>query len=273
MTHNAPSIALVLTFYFYARNEELFMDLPPSSDDRELSPEDSRPKSRIDRPRKHSRRMPSTSSEESDTTRINAGDPRRIKVRTVLPRKSPASHSHPALQGGVSETESTLNAGVSEDAAGIDLTGRRTPSQPVHADIMEGINKLHHIRILTEQWTSGLGPVDQWPRIFQEGYDDACRKPTQRSTQEEVDEFLKGVALHVENGRKILQELRKDPVVKPPSSIEGWGEFLIAGDLMDLLYRGISLLEVRLDILAPSCALPSGEQSAIRKWRGLSDAF
>lgn len=240
---------LVLTCYFYARNEDLFADLPPSSD-RESSPEYSRSKSRTEPPRKHPRRMPSTSSEASSTTRIVADNPHRVKGCTVQRQKSlPMDQNEP-----------------------------KAPPQPpstvsVHADVMANIDKLRHIRILMEQWTSGLGPVDQWPRIFQEGYDEACRKPTERSTQEEIDDFLKGVASHVENGRSILHELRRNPVISPPSSMEGWGEFLIAGDLMDLLYRGISLLEVRLEILAPSCVLPSGEQSAFRKWKGLDNAF
>lgn len=89
---------------------------------------------------------------------------------------------------------------------------------------------------MTEQWVSGQGPVEDWPHIFQEQYDAACVGRSGRMTQVEVDEFLKGVETHVKNGKAILSELRKSLVVRPPPSHEAWGDYLLAGDLMDTLY-------------------------------------
>jgi hypothetical protein len=88
-----------------------------------------------------------------------------------------------------------------------------------------------------------------------------------------VDTFLESVERHVMIGRSILRKLRESPVVCPPSSHEAWGDFLGAGDLMEILYRGISILEVRLDIFAPRGPSSSQGESSIRKWRGLIDSF
>lgn len=141
----------------------------------------------------------------------------------------------------------------------------------IPADVLAGIQVLRNVRIMTEQWASGLGSVEEWPRIFQEQYDVACERPSGRTTQEEVDEFLKSVEKHVNDGKAI--ELRKSPVVRPPSSHEAWGDYLAAGDLMDMLYRGIITLELRLDIVAPRGPHPSDADSSIRRWKGLVEEY
>jgi hypothetical protein len=143
----------------------------------------------------------------------------------------------------------------------------------IPADVLAGIQVLRNVRVMTEQWVSGLGPVEEWPRIFQEQYDAACERRSGRTTQEEVDEFLKSVEKHVDNGKAILHELRKSPVVRPPSSHEAWGDYLVAGDLMDMLYRGIITLELRLDIVAPRGPHPSDADSNIRRWKGLVEEY
>jgi len=143
----------------------------------------------------------------------------------------------------------------------------------IPADVLAGLQVLRNVRVLTEEWVSGLGPVEEWPRIFQEQYDAACESRSGRTTQEEVDEFLKNVENHVNNGRAILGELRKSPIVRPPSSHEAWGDYLAAGDLMDTLYRGIITLELRLDIVAPRAPYSSDGDSNIRRWKGLADQY
>jgi hypothetical protein len=144
---------------------------------------------------------------------------------------------------------------------------------PVDAAILAGIQTLREVRMATNQWVSSLGPLESWPRVFQEHYDAACQGNAGRSTQEEVDAFLETVERHVDTGRLILKRLRESPVISPPPSHEAWGDFLGAGDLMETLYRGIAILEVRLDIFAPRGPSPLEGESSIRKWRGLVDQF
>ena len=145
-----------------------------------------------------------------------------------------------------------------------------SPTQPVDATILAGIQTLREVRIATNHWISSLGPLEGWPRVFQEHYDAACQRSTGGSTQE-VDTFLESVERHVDVGRSILNKLRASDVIFPPSSHEAWGDFLAAGDFMETLYRGIALLEVRLDIFAPRGPTSLEGESSIRKWRGLID--
>lgn len=109
--------------------------------------------------------------------------------------------------------------------------------------------------------------MEGWAQLFQDQYDNACSRSG--DTQECVDEFLKNVEKHVKWGRAILKELREEPVVYAPLSVVGWADLINVGDLYDTLYKGISLLEVRLDILAPRVATSMEGDSGIRKFGSL----
>jgi hypothetical protein len=146
-------------------------------------------------------------------------------------------------------------------------------TKPLDATTLISIETLREVRIATNTWVSDVAPLDDWPQVFQEHYDAACERITNRTTQEEVDEFLQRVERHAEIGRSILRKLRGSPIVSPPPSHEAWGDFLAAGDLMETLYRGIAILEVRLDIFAPRGPLASPADSGIRRWKGLVDKF
>jgi len=137
---------------------------------------------------------------------------------------------------------------------------------PVDATILDGIQTLREVRMATNQWVSSLGPLESWPRVFQEHYDAACLGIAGHSTQEKVDAFLETVERHVGTGRLILKRLRESPIVSLPPSHEALGDFLGAGHLMETLYRGIAILEVRLDIFAPCGPSPLEGESSIRKW-------
>jgi len=105
---------------------------------------------------------------------------------------------------------------------------------PVDATIR--IQTLRDIWVATDHWVSSLGPLDGWPCVFQQHYDAACQRNTDRTTQEEVDTFLESVERHVDAGRLILRKLRELPAVSLPPSHEAWGDFLGVGDLMETLY-------------------------------------
>ena len=138
---------------------------------------------------------------------------------------------------------------------------------------MASIQTLREVRVATNKWVSDLGPLEDWPRVFQQYYDAACEGSTSGSTQHAVDTFLETVDRHVSIGRSILNRLRESPVICPPPSHEAWGDFLGAGDLMEILYRGIAILKARLDIFAPRGPSSSQGESGIRKWKGLIDSF
>ena len=107
---------------------------------------------------------------------------------------------------------------------------------PVDATILDGIQTLREVRMVTNQWVSSLGPLESWPRLFQEHYDAACLGNAGHSTQEKVDAFLETIERHVDTGRLILKRLRESPIVSPPPLHEAWGDFLSARDLMETLY-------------------------------------
>jgi len=139
-------------------------------------------------------------------------------------------------------------------------------SLPADATILDGIQTLHEVRMVMNQWVSSLGPLESWHCVFQEHYDVACLGIAGHSMQEKVDAFLETVERHVGTGRLILKRLRESSIVSLPPSHETWGDFLGAGDLMETLYRGIIILEVRLNIFAPHGPSPLEGESGIRKW-------
>ena len=140
---------------------------------------------------------------------------------------------------------------------------------PVLGEDYEALLMIAHIRTETEDWVLHLGPVDRWAKLFQDQYDNACTGL--KDTQEGVDQFLKNVESHVKWGRRILAELRKTPTIFAPVSIVGWTMFLNAGNLYDMLYNRIHLLEACLNILAPQVAVSTDVESSIRKYRSLVD--
>lgn len=181
----------------------------------------------------------------------------------------------PTAEEGYGEVDDAENTVINDPVFNLPSKDFTHDEEEKHINetIQSGIRTLRRVRIMTNSWVAGLGPVEEWARIFQEQYDAACERQTARTTQEEVDEFLKGVEAHVQNGKNILLTLTSSPVICPPRSHEAWGDFLAAGELMTILHRGIALLEVRLDILAPRTPFLSQGDSHIRRFKGLAAEF
>lgn len=126
--------------------------------------------------------------------------------------------------------------------------------------------------LTTHNWVASLGPISQWPRIFQEQYDAACLS-NGVSAQATVDQFLRGVERHVQTGRQIIQALMESGACCPPGSDEeAYADWIVAGNLLSTLHEGVAVLEVRLDIFAPQSP-DSSTVSGIRQWRGLDGNF
>lgn len=106
-----------------------------------------------------------------------------------------------------------------------------------------------------------FGPVEDWGRQFRAAYG------TVRASQDAqaVDRFLENVSCHVRTGKAILAEFMNSSVIEPPANHSVRGDFLLAGDLLGILHRGIAILEARLDIVAPAGPLPSQQHSDIRR--------
>lgn len=141
-----------------------------------------------------------------------------------------------------------------------------------HSDVLAGVQQLRQFTVDVEDWISCVGPLEEWPQLFQKGYDAACAKAG-GSTQEEVDKYLGSVGEHVRDGKLIVQRLRSSPVTRPPASHEAWGNYLTAGDLLWKVCHGVATLDVRLDILAPRGPLPTDCDSHTRQWSSLQDRF
>lgn len=236
-----------------SRKLESFEDLPPSDDEPSLSDASPRPLGK----RKHATypQVPGCPSDVDSATQVEVDQMSDDDYRDIFKPQN--------------------EDGYNDEGTNIRMPSPATHSQtpPVDATILAGIQTLREVRMATNQWVSSLGPLESWPRVFQEYYEAACQRNAGRSTQEGVDGFLETVERHVDNGRSILKRLRESPIVSPPPLHEAWGDFLGAGDLMETLYRGIAILEVRLDIFAPRGPSPLEGESSIRKWQGLVDRF
>lgn len=100
--------------------------------------------------------------------------------------------------------------------------GVRSPLQQLPAllndEMVEGLEVLREVRVATEEWISSIGPIDEWPRLFQEGFDAVYGQQNERTTQEGLDDYLTAVANHAWEGHAILHKLRASSVVRPPAS-------------------------------------------------------
>src|ERR1700720_1094592 len=71
------------------------------------------------------------------------------------------------------------------------------------------IDLIRQVRSALDNWTSMLGPIEDWPRIFRDGYDEACINTDAPTTQAAIDSFLEGVQEHVRIGKDIIVGLEK----------------------------------------------------------------
>ncbi|KAF7984572.1 hypothetical protein HWV62_13789 [Athelia sp. TMB] len=224
------------------RRAKLFEGLPPSSPPPESSP--SPPPHQIDEP-------------AGASTQIFRASMKRIE----------SSDSAPEDTGNEHDEHDKADAGF--------LTGRDIDELlgGIHSNKLAGFRRLRKFAVDVEKWVSSVGPIEEWPELFQKGYDAACAKVGGGTTQEEVDKFLGSVTEHVRAGKLIIQDLKSSPIARPPASHDAWGDYLTAGDLLWKLCHGVATLEVRLDILAPRGPFPTDCDSNIRRWSSLQDRF
>jgi hypothetical protein len=148
------------------------------------------------------------------------------------------------------------------------------PWQPApNAPSIEHIASLWHACATIQEWTSTLGDVEDWPRIFREQFDEACIDTAAATTQDAIDKFLRAVEEHVRNGRAVLNFLASSPAIAPPQSPEAKADWLFAHDMMATVHRGVAMLEARLEDHAPRGPLPSDLHSNIRRWKGFHDSL
>ena len=148
------------------------------------------------------------------------------------------------------------------------IAASTTNTQIILNDIITCWAVLRTMCLAVDQWIQPLGPVDSWAKKFQECYDTACQ--TDGNTQDEVDQFLASMQEHINIGRRILEELSKSPIIHPQASTDAWADWLIAGNLLGTLHRGIAILKAHLDIIATHCPIPSDSTSGIRQWAGFA---
>ncbi|KAF7981823.1 hypothetical protein HWV62_31947 [Athelia sp. TMB] len=208
----------------------------------------------------------------SSSSRSRSPPPRRPNVRHnqrqwMSPEASPAGYSRTFRESMSRAHGEDLDADHSDaDEEVYHSVHLRNPTPYPTSSSDEGLQVLREVKVLTEDWVSSIGPLDDWAMLFQKGFDAACEKHSEKTTQEEVDDYLRTVEEHARHGRLILQKLRRSPVIQPPPSHAAWGDYLAAGDMLDTLYRGILFLEVRLDILAPRGTVSADSDSSIRRW-------
>ena len=140
-----------------------------------------------------------------------------------------------------------------------------TPSGRASPIDTAGIDMIRRVRSAMENWTSTLGPVEDWPCVFREQYDAACINTTAPTTHIAIDTFLGQVAEHVRVSKDIIAGLESCMTVRLSQSLNAEGDRLLAGDLMRTLHRGVAVLEARLEIHAPSGAHVSPLHSTIRR--------
>lgn len=130
---------------------------------------------------------------------------------------------------------------------------------------VSSIDLIRRVRSALDNWTSTLGPIEDWPRAFRDGYDKACMDTDAPTTQVAIDIFLGQVQEHVRIGKDIIGGLERCAALRftPFESIKA--DQLLAGDLMRMLHRGVALLEARLELYAPTGANPSPLHSSLRR--------
>ena len=80
---------------------------------------------------------------------------------------------------------------------------------------MSSIELIQKVHSALEQWVSALGPINNWPRIFCEKYDEACIDTTAQTTQDTIDIFLGQVGEHVRIGKDIIAGLEMHGIDSP----------------------------------------------------------
>ena len=85
-------------------------------------------------------------------------------------------------------------------------------------DSTSDISIVQRAHLAVADWTSPLGPVDDWPKVFHVLYDEACCDTSCQSTQDSIDMFLRNVMEHVQVGRSILRTVEMCPAIKFPFS-------------------------------------------------------
>ena len=101
------------------------------------------------------------------------------------------------------------------------------------------------VHIATNHWISKFGPIETWPRRFQQELGCISTEQLPHSRQEQLDGFLRMIEDIAEEGKSLLSTLRQMPLSLGLSVTDGWG------DLMDTLYRGIHMVKAQLYILSP----------------------
>ena len=92
-----------------------------------------------------------------------------------------------------------------------------------------GIDLIRKICSALEQWISSLGPIEDWPRVFQEKYDEAWMDTAARTTQDAIDVFLGQVGEHVRIGKDIITGLERCTLPQSQGTEADW---LLVGDMM-----------------------------------------
>ena len=110
---------------------------------------------------------------------------------------------------------------------------------------MLNISIICKAHLTVPNWTSLLGPVDDWPKVFHDKYNEVCYETSSQTTQDSIDVFLRQVIEHVWVGKSILKAVEECPSIKFPFSSHNKADILLAGDLMHTLHQVIAILEAQ----------------------------
>jgi hypothetical protein len=165
---------------------------------------------------------------------------RRIAAYDNALPASDAMSPSPSTQSTPSRDLSSPGAQSSDGSYGnlfrLDSGSDQSYSVPPNARVSptdtSGIDLIRRVRSALEQWVSALGPIEDWPRIFREKYDEACVDTAARTTQDAIDIFLGEVGEHVWIGKDIIAGLERCAVLTLPQPQGGEADRLLVGDMM-----------------------------------------
>lgn len=123
------------------------------------------------------------------------------------------------------------------------------PPEPSSANLTQLTDSANaciaEVRKKVSLWNAEWGPIRHWPRLFENEFGDAKEKQCS-------GEWVDGVQLVVDEGRKIVNQLQQAVEANLPSDDwmvrDLWRSSLL---LMAHLLEGITVLETRLEIVAP----------------------
>jgi hypothetical protein len=165
----------------------------------------------------------------------------------MSPSPSLRSPSHDVSSPGTQSPPTSRNDLFEPGSDYSNLPHKAPPTRKASPADTSGINLFREVRSALEQWISALGPIDNWPRVFREKYDEVCLDMAAQTTKDTINIFLRQVGDHVWIVKDITTGLDRCAALTLPKAQGAEADWLLAGDMMQTVHCGdMSTVPLRL---------------------------